>query len=49
LRGTMPTVEARLPTVDELRERHERLLGRLRSVAEHAGHDPDGLRIVGIT
>ena len=45
----MPTVEARLPTVDELRERHERLLGRLRSVAEHAGHDPGGLRIVGIT
>lgn len=42
-------MDARQPTVDELRERHERLLGRLRSVTADAGHDPDGLRIVGIT
>jgi len=42
-------MEARQPTVDELRERHERLLDRLRSVAADAGHDPEALRIVGIT
>ena len=33
----------------ELRERHEQLLARLRRAAEANGHDPDRLRIVGIT
>ena len=37
------------PTVDRIRERHERLLAHLRAVAERNGHDPDRLRIVGIT
>ncbi len=35
--------------VDEIRERHGRLLRRLRSVAEANGHDPDRLRIVAVT
>ena len=35
--------------VDDLRERHERLLARLRAVAEANGHDPERLRIVGVT
>ena len=35
--------------VDELRERHERLLVRLRDVAAANRHDPDALRIVGVT
>jgi pyridoxal phosphate enzyme (YggS family) len=35
--------------VDELRGRHERLLARLRAVAETNGHDPARLRIVGVT
>ena len=38
-----------LPGVDLIRERHERLLGRLRRAAEAGGHDPDRLRIVGVT
>ena len=37
------------PTPDELRERHDRLLGRLRAVAEANGHDPDRLRILAVT
>ncbi|HSI99833.1 MAG TPA: YggS family pyridoxal phosphate-dependent enzyme [Patescibacteria group bacterium] len=37
------------PSVELIRERHERLLVRLRYVAETAGHDPDRLRIVGVT
>ena len=37
------------PSVEQIRERHERLLGRLRRVAESGGHDPDRLRIVGVT
>jgi pyridoxal phosphate enzyme (YggS family) len=37
------------PSVDELRERHATLLARLRSRAEAAGHDPQRLRIVGVT
>jgi pyridoxal phosphate enzyme (YggS family) len=32
-----------------IRERHERLRARLRGVAEANGHDPDRLRIVGVT
>ena len=35
--------------VDELRERHERLLDRLRRIADAHGHDPLRLRIVGVT
>jgi pyridoxal phosphate enzyme (YggS family) len=38
-----------IPTADEIRERHDRLLARLRAVAEGSGHDPDRLRIVAIT
>lgn len=37
------------PSATEIRERHVRLLGRLREVAVAHGHDPDRLRIVGIT
>ena len=38
-----------IPTADEIRERHDRLLARLRAVAEASGHDPDRLRIVAVT
>jgi len=38
-----------IPTADEIRERHDRLLGRLRAIAEGNGHDPDRLRIVAVT
>ena len=38
-----------IPTADEIRERHDRLLARLRAVAERSGHDPDRLRIVAVT
>ncbi len=34
---------------DELRERHARLLARLREITAANGNDPDGLRIVGVT
>lgn len=37
------------PSVERIRERHERLLQRLRRAAEAGGHDPDRLRIVGVT
>jgi PLP dependent protein len=37
------------PTADEIRERHDGLLGRLRAIAEANGHDPDRLRIVAVT
>lgn len=37
------------PGVELIRERHERLLARLRRAAEAGGHDPDRLRIVGVT
>ena len=36
-------------TLDLVRQRHERLLERLRQAAERAGRDPDGFRIVAIT
>lgn len=39
----------RPPSVDQIREGHERLLARLRRAAEAGGHDPDRLRIVGVT
>jgi len=38
-----------IPTPDEIRERHDRLLGQLRAIAEGNGHDPDRLRIVAVT
>jgi pyridoxal phosphate enzyme (YggS family) len=37
------------PTAAEIRDRHDRLMHRLGSAAEANGHDPDRLRIVGIT
>jgi len=37
------------PTVDRIRERHERLLARLREAAAANGHDPGRLRIVAVT
>lgn len=37
------------PGVELIRERHERLLQRLRRAAKAGGHDPDRLRIVGVT
>jgi hypothetical protein len=38
-----------MPSADEIRERHERLLARLRAIAAANGHDSDRLRIVAIT
>ena len=38
-----------IPTADEIRERHDRLLARLRAIADGSGHDPDRLRIVAVT
>jgi PLP dependent protein len=38
-----------MPTSYEIRERHDRLLARLRAVAEANGHAPDRLRIVAVT
>ncbi len=38
-----------LPTAGEIRGRHEALLARLRAAAEANAHDPDRLRIVGVT
>jgi pyridoxal phosphate enzyme (YggS family) len=37
------------PSAEQIRERHDRLLERLRGVAAANGHDAEGLRIVGIT
>jgi pyridoxal phosphate enzyme (YggS family) len=37
------------PTADEIRDRHDRLLGRLREVASANGHDPARLQIVAVT
>jgi pyridoxal phosphate enzyme (YggS family) len=37
------------PTAELIRARHERLLRRLREVAAENGHDPDRLRIIGVT
>jgi pyridoxal phosphate enzyme (YggS family) len=37
------------PGVDEIRERHDRLLRSLRAIAEANGHDPNRLRILAIT
>ena len=45
----MEIVGAEPPTGDRIRERHDRLLARLRAVGAANGHDPAALRIVGIT
>jgi pyridoxal phosphate enzyme (YggS family) len=37
------------PSSDTIRERHVRLLARLRGTAEANGHDPERLRIVAVT
>jgi PLP dependent protein len=38
-----------MPSVEEIRERHDRLIAGLRATAEANGHDPDRLRIVAVT
>jgi PLP dependent protein len=45
----MEIVGTERPSVDQLRERHDRLLSRLREVASGHGHDPAALRIVAVT
>jgi PLP dependent protein len=40
---------AEAPTAERIRERHARLLGRLREAAAANGHDPEMLRIVAVT
>ena len=47
--GPMQIVGNEPPTSDQIRERHERLLARLRATAEANGHDPGRLRIVAVT
>ncbi|MGQ0607658.1 MAG: YggS family pyridoxal phosphate-dependent enzyme [Chloroflexota bacterium] len=42
-------VGAGLPSSSQIRERHARLLARLRQAAEDNGHDPERLRIVAVT
>ncbi|MEO7295043.1 MAG: alanine racemase, partial [Candidatus Limnocylindria bacterium] len=37
------------PSSEQIRERHDRLLARLRDTAESNGHDPERLRIVAVT
>lgn len=45
----MDSDHRRIPGIDELRLRHEWLTFRLREVAAANGHEPDRLRIVGVT
>lgn len=45
----MEIVGTEAPTADRIRERHDRLLTRLRETAAANGHDPDRLRIVAVT
>ncbi len=45
----MEIVGADAPTAERIVERHERLLGRLRDIAQANGHDPMRLRIVAVT
>ena len=45
----MEIVGAEPPTAETIRERHERLLARLRETAAANGHDPERLRIVAVT
>lgn len=45
----MQIVGVDTPTSEQIRERHDRLLNRLREAAEANGHDPDRLTIVAVT
>ncbi len=45
----MEIVGADPPSADRIRERHDRLLTRLRAAAQANGHDPDRPRIVAVT
>lgn len=45
----MEIVGVEPPTSERIRERHERLLARLRATTEANGHDPAWLRIVAVT
>jgi len=45
----MEIVGAEPPGVEQIAERHARLLARLRHAAEASGNDPDALRIVAVT
>jgi pyridoxal phosphate enzyme (YggS family) len=45
----MEVVGAEPPSVEQIGERHARLLSRLREVAAANGQDPERLRVVGIT
>ncbi len=45
----MEIVGAEPPSAEQIRERHDRLLGRLRATTEANGHDPDRLRILAVT
>jgi PLP dependent protein len=45
----MEIVGAEPPNAERIRERHDRLLTRLRETAAANGHDPDRLRIVAVT
>jgi PLP dependent protein len=45
----MEIVGAGPPTLEQIRERHERLLTRLRSAAEARGRDPERLSVVAVT
>jgi PLP dependent protein len=45
----MEIVGVERPSVEQLRDRHHRLLARLREVAAGHGHDPAAIRIVAVT
>src|SRR5688572_18262551 len=45
----MEIVGAQVPTAESIRQRHERLLARLRETSAANGHDPERLRIVAVT
>jgi len=45
----MEIVGAEPPRAEKIRERHDRLLDRLREAAAANGHDPERLRIVAVT
>jgi PLP dependent protein len=49
MRAAAPAGRMALPSATQIRERHDRLLTRLRAVAAENGHDPDRLRVVAIT
>ena len=47
--GPMEIIATEPLSAEQIRERHERILHRLREVAEANGHDPQRLRIVAVT